>query len=85
MFGKVIRFSFVVAASLFLMSAPSFAEAKAKEKKARTYCGLPLHIIGTMESSGYVIGSRKPVSKPNNVISNEEWNKYLGTIKTCKR
>ncbi|NBX15864.1 MAG: hypothetical protein EBR09_00710 [Proteobacteria bacterium] len=85
MFGRIIRFSSVFAASLFLVSAPSFAEAKTKEKKARTYCGLPLHIIGTMESAGYVIGSRKPVSKPNNVISNEEWNKHLGTIKTCTR
>jgi hypothetical protein len=85
MFGKFIKFSFVFAGSLFLVSAPSFAESKATGKKARTYCGLPLHIIGTMESTGYVIGSRKPVSKPNNVISNEEWNRYLSKIKTCRK
>lgn len=44
---------------------------------------IPGHIKEAVKKTGYVLGSRKPISKPVG-ISIQEWNKHLSAIKTCK-
>lgn len=77
MLGKCLSLVFaLVVGILFLTSNTSHASSPSCKN-------IPQHIRAAVKKTGYVLGSRKPISKPAG-LSIREWNRWLGAIKTCK-
>ncbi len=73
------RLSFVFA----LVVGISFLTSNTSHAGDPSCKNIPQHIKAAVKKTGYVLGSRKPISKPAG-LSNQEWNRWLGAIKTCK-